>query len=168
MIVYAANNRNGLNVLRELKKMGVEIEYLLVHPKERGRYVEEIIEASEVSKDRIFVWNKNKIEVLKGILFAKTSRVLFSVNFGYIIPKEILDMFELPINLHMAYLPYNKGSHPNVWAIVEKTPAGVTIHRMTESVDGGEIFAQMIVEVEPWDTGKSLYEKLEKASIKLV
>ena len=30
-ITYAANNRNGLNVLQELKAQGVEIEYLILH-----------------------------------------------------------------------------------------------------------------------------------------
>jgi len=168
MIVYATNNRNGLNVLKELKNMKVDIEYLIVHPKDKGKYVEEIARASEIGRERIFYWDERKLDDLKAMLFTKSSEVLFSVNFGYIIPKEILNMFELPLNLHMSYLPYNKGRHPNVWSIVERTPAGVTIHRMTEKIDGGEIYAQMKVEVEPWDTGKSLYEKLEKASIELV
>ena len=167
-IVYAANNKNGFNVLLELRKMSVEIEYLIVHPKSKGRYVDEIIDASGLEIEKVIFWDKNNIDKITKKLSAKCSDILFSVNFGYIIPAHILQMFRLPINLHPGYLPYNKGAHPNVWAIIEETPAGVSIHRMTEEVDKGEILAQMEVEVQPWDTGKSLYEKLEKASIELV
>ena len=46
------------------------------------------------------------------------------------------------INLHISYLPYNKGSHPNFWSFVEKTPKGVTIHEIDKKVDNGPIIAR--------------------------
>ena len=42
----------------------------------------------------------------------------------------------------MSYLPYNKGSHPNYWSFIDKTPAGVTIHEINEAVDSGKIIFQ--------------------------
>ena len=46
------------------------------------------------------------------------------------------------INLHISYLPFNKGSHPNFWSFVENTPKGVTIHEIDRGVDTGPIIYQ--------------------------
>lgn len=167
-ITYATNNKNGLNVLKELKKQNIEIEYLIIHPEEKGKYVEEIIKESNTKKENIITWNKENTEEIFKKLKYKKSEILLSVNFGYKIPKEILEIYKKPINLHLSYLPYNKGSNPNVWPIIENTPAGVTIHEMTEKIDGGRILYQEKVEKDITDNGKTLYEKLEKKSVEII
>jgi len=51
-----------------------------------------------------------------------------SVLFDYILKPDFLGMFPGgTINLNPALLPYNRGQYPNVWSIVEGTPAGATI-----------------------------------------
>lgn len=91
-----------------------------------------------------------------------------SAFFGYIIRRPIIDLFPHGIvNLHTSLLPQNRGSYPNVWTIVDRTPAGVTMHLVDEGVDTGPILAQASVKVSPNDTGKSLNAKLESAMIKL-
>src|SRR5690606_31461343 len=62
---------------------------------------------------------------------------------------------------------WNRGAHPNVWSIVEGTPAGVTLHHVDDGVDTGDIIAQRRIPVEPTDTGQSLYARLEQASVEL-
>ncbi len=64
-------------------------------------------------------------------------------------------------------MPFNRGAHPNVWSIVEDTPAGVTLHYIDEGVDTGDTIAQRRVPIEPIDTGETLYRKLEKACVGL-
>lgn len=167
-IVYACNNRNGYLVLKELKKQNVNIEYLILHPKEDLKYYDEIKSEANLEKEKIFFWGKNCKDYIIEKLKDKKSSILFSVNFAYKIPKEILCLFQLPINLHTSYLPFNKGMNPNVWSIIDKTPAGVSIHKMTDNIDGGEILFQEEIEVNSYDTGKTVYEKLENASIKLI
>lgn len=71
------------------------------------------------------------------------------------------------LNLHPSYLPYNKGANPNVWSIVEGTPAGATLHFIDPGVDTGDIVAQMTVPVEPVDTARTLYGNLERACVTL-
>jgi methionyl-tRNA formyltransferase len=94
----------------------------------------------------------------------------YIVSYGYrhIVPESIL---ELPIkgclNLHPSLLPFNRGANPNVWSIVDGTPAGVTLHYMDDGVDTGKIVAQREVEQTFADTGKSLYERLEDAQVTL-
>ena len=63
---------------------------------------------------------------------------LISFGFRYIIDKKILDSFKKrAINLHVSYLPWNRGADPNLWSIYENTPKGVTIHQIDSGVDTG-------------------------------
>ena len=63
------------------------------------------------------------------------------------------------INFHMSFLPYNRGKNPNVWPIIEGTPAGVCMHYIDSGIDTGKIIARKEVPVEMIDTGKTLYNK---------
>lgn len=93
---------------------------------------------------------------------------VISCGYRHIVPEEILAIPEEGcLNLHPAYLPYNRGANPNVWSIVEGTPAGVTLHWMDDGIDTGDIVARRQVELEFSDTGKTLYEKLEDAQVDL-
>jgi methionyl-tRNA formyltransferase len=90
------------------------------------------------------------------------------VLFDYIVPPDVMALFPRGVvNLHPSYLPYNRGQYPNVWSIVEGTPAGVTLLFMDRGIDMGDVIAQTQVTVEPVDTGESLYRKLEQAGLEL-
>jgi methionyl-tRNA formyltransferase len=94
--------------------------------------------------------------------------LLVSCGFDHRVPPEVLDVPpEGAVNLHPAYLPYNRGRNPNVWSIVNGTPAGVTIHYMDEEFDTGEIIARRRVETAFDDTGRSLQRCLEEAAVDL-
>lgn len=87
------------------------------------------------------------------------------VSYGYrhIIPKEILNTVKNPIiNLHISYLPFNRGSHPNYWSFKEKTKKGVTIHFIDQGIDTGPILIQKEVEFNLNDTLNSSYLKLKQ------
>ena len=47
------------------------------------------------------------------------------ISYGYnkiINERYLKKLIRPPINLHISYLPYNRGSHPNFWSFVDKTP----------------------------------------------
>lgn len=46
------------------------------------------------------------------------------------------------VNLHIAYLPWNRGADPNFWSWRDGTPKGVTVHWIDAGVDTGDIIAQ--------------------------
>lgn len=97
-----------------------------------------------------------------------TPELLVSVGFDHLVPPEILDVpSEGAINLHPSYLPHNRGKSPNVWPLVEGTPAGVTLHYMHAEFDTGDIIAQKQVEATFSDTGKTLHQRLEDAQFEL-
>ncbi|MHC5002850.1 MAG: formyltransferase family protein, partial [Planctomycetota bacterium] len=58
-----------------------------------------------------------------------------------------------------------RGGYPNVWSIIDRTPAGATLHYIDEGVDTGPVIAQRRVEVGPTDTGATLYRRLERACV---
>ena len=74
------------------------------------------------------------------------------ISFGYrhIISKRILHKIKIPvINLHISFLPWNKGAHPLFWSFYDGTPCGVSIHMLDEGIDTGEIIYQKIVDINP-------------------
>lgn len=72
------------------------------------------------------------------------------------------------INLHISLLPWNKGSYPNLWSIIENTPKGVTIHYVSEGIDEGDILLQKEVDLdEDRETLSSSYDKLHTEIQKL-
>jgi len=86
------------------------------------------------------------------------------VSYGYkfILKSNIINNSLNPIiNLHISYLPYNRGAHPNYWSFVDKTPKGVSIHKIDRGVDTGPIFIQKKVNYTKKDTLNSFYIKLK-------
>ena len=70
------------------------------------------------------------------------------VSYGYrhILKKEVIESSNAPIiNLHISYLPWNRGAHPNFWSFYDCTPSGVTIHLIDKGVDTGAIIYQKYV-----------------------
>jgi methionyl-tRNA formyltransferase len=91
----------------------------------------------------------------------------FLVSYGYrhILRKDILDVFPgRAINLHISYLPWNRGADPNFWSFIEDTPKGVTIHYLDEGVNTGDIIVQEKMEFDSdRETLATSYEKLQTA-----
>ena len=87
------------------------------------------------------------------------------ISFGYrhIIRPSIIREFEgRLLNLHISYLPWNRGAGPNVWSFIEKTPKGVSIHLMDEGIDTGDIIFQNKVFLRNSDTLKHTHGILEE------
>lgn len=87
---------------------------------------------------------------------------LISYGYRYIIKENILSLFgDNAINLHISYLPWNKGADPNFWSIIENTKKGVTIHILDNGLDTGDIIFQKEVEFNDQDTLATSYDKLK-------
>lgn len=168
-VVAFVNNRVGAAVVQQLAaNPSSELVGLVLHPQNRSQFREEIIAASSLRADRTL--GAEDLSTSRGVSWLSSLRpeIGCSAYFGYILPGSVLDLFPLGVfNVHPGLLPYNRGSFPNVWSIVEDTPAGVTIHRMDEGVDTGPIVTQQLVAKRITDTGETLYRRLEDASTQL-
>jgi len=92
------------------------------------------------------------------------------VSFGYrhIIKKPVIERYkDKIINLHISYLPWNRGASPNVWSFAEKTPKGVSIHLVDEGIDTGDILFQRKVFLKKSHTLKQSHNILLKEVQKL-
>ena len=92
-------------------------------------------------KDIAFVDNiRTKITNFKNI---KKYDLIICFGYRHVINENIINRFLKPIiNLHMSYLPFNKGAHPNFWSFIDETPKGVSIHLIDKNLDTGRIIYQ--------------------------
>lgn len=94
---------------------------------------------------------------------------ILSIHFPYIIPQSVLDIPHVgTLNLHPAYLPYNRGWHTPTWSIIDGTPYGATLHWVEESLDSGDIAMQSRVDILPEDTADTLYQRVLAAEVQLM
>jgi methionyl-tRNA formyltransferase len=103
------------------------------------------------------------MEPLDEAFFART-RIDFLVAHGYrhILRPSVLDRFpRRAVNLHISYLPWNRGADPNLWSIIENTPKGVSIHYLDAGIDTGDLIAQKAVEFAPGETLRTSYTRLQ-------
>lgn len=100
----------------------------------------------------------------------KKQDICFLVSHGYrhIITADIIQAFAgRIINLHIAYLPWNRGADPNFWSFIDDTPKGVTIHFMDKGIDTGDIIAQKEVSFPDTVTLRESYDILQKEILAL-
>ncbi|WP_051079665.1 formyltransferase family protein [Methylosinus sp. LW4] len=97
--------------------------------------------------------------------YIRTSDIKFIVSYGYrhILRKEMIEAVSgRVINLHISYLPWNRGADPNFWSFVDGTPKGVTIHYVDDGIDTGDIIAQKLIEFDTdVETLSTSYHRLQ-------
>jgi methionyl-tRNA formyltransferase len=166
-VIFFGNNKVAPEVARAIRETGDSIVGLVLHPDVKRKFGKEIIQACGNVNVQLDGSKLEEQEVLQSIA-ALHADIGVSAFFGYILRQPLLELFPQGVlNVHPALLPYGRGANPNVWSIVDRTPAGVTIHYIDSGVDTGDIIAQREVTIEPVDTGETLYRKLERASVEL-
>lgn len=168
-IVFAGDRDIAVNILDFLTNQDVEISALLLPDKSTATHDRELISlSSHLSQERILRGEQFRED--KGIHLLKDINpdYILAIHFQFIIPIEVLDIPNHGVvNLHPAYLPYNRGWHTPSWAIWEQTPYGATLHFMDDKIDAGDIIARQKVTKSPGDTADSLYAKAKKAEFEL-
>ncbi len=81
-------------------------------------------------------------------LDAETYDLGLVVAYGRIIPEAVLNRRPL-INVHYSLLPKYRGAAPMQWAILSgDQTSGVTLMRVREEMDAGEIYDQVTIEID--------------------
>ncbi len=163
-IVYAGDRDISVWVLRFIIKQGVKPVALMIPDENKATHAQELVPlCNYLDNSRILKGDQFRTESGISLLERLNPDYITCVHFPYIVPKEVL---EIPkhgvINLHPAYLPYNRGWHTPSWAILEGTPYGATLHFMDEGIDTGDIIHQKQIEILPNDTADTLYKRVMK------
>jgi methionyl-tRNA formyltransferase len=129
----------------------------------------DIINLSVEKKYPLFIGNprgQKSFDLIKD----KTVDILLSVNYLFIIEKDLINLpSKLAFNIHGSLLPKYRGRTPHVWAIINnESNTGVTAHVIDEKCDTGPIIKQILVPIEPNDTGAIILEKYAKIYYPLI
>lgn len=132
-----------------------------------------ILLISELKHDKIFSFLSERGKVNwtgEKLLLENVISYDWIISYGYrhIISQQIINAIKNPIiNLHISFLPFNRGAHPNYWSFKENTPKGVSIHFIDGGIDTGPILIQKKCNFTKSDTLVTSYLKLKNEIEKL-
>jgi methionyl-tRNA formyltransferase len=111
--------------------------------------------------------HKNK-QILR-LLGKKKIQLGISTGFSNLIRKKFLNQFkEGVINIHPAFLPFNKGSHAAFWSILNSNPYGSSLHYMNERFDCGHIIDRIKIKNDLFKTAEDIFAESRIAGINLL
>jgi methionyl-tRNA formyltransferase len=165
---FAGDREVAVRCLSFLIESGARPEALLVSSPDRATHAEELLAISGLGLDRVLVGRRFRETEGVDLLRSLDLDYVVGVHFPYILPETVLALPRLGVvNLHPAYLPYNRGWHTASWAILDKTPIGATLHFMDSGLDTGDIITQREIEIRPYDTGQTLYQRVLDLEVEL-
>ncbi|HTL70435.1 MAG TPA: methionyl-tRNA formyltransferase [Candidatus Eisenbacteria bacterium] len=88
--------------------------------------------------------------------------VLVVIDYGHILRRGLLEIPRLAaLNVHASLLPRHRGAAPVQWALIEgDAETGVSVIRMTEKLDAGDVVAQRKREIRGSDDAATLEKAL--------
>lgn len=93
--------------------------------------------------------------------------LVISMHCKQIFPGELIRSVRC-VNVHPGYNPANRGWYPQVFALLNNTVVGATIHEMDEFLDHGMIICRETVSIYPTDTSKEIYDRIIIKEIELL
>lgn len=162
-ILYFGSSAFSVPALHSLSPLTTHVVTRKAKPKGRGYLTEAgaVKEAAEELHLPVI-----EIESFKGedpqALRELSPDLVVVVSFGLIIPKWFLDVPSLgAINVHPSALPKYRGPSPIQWAIWNgEAETAISIIRMNEKMDAGNILFQEKVVLEVDEDSRSLSERL--------
>ena len=168
-IAFAGDRDVAVQVLDYLKDQNAAPLALMVSKPELATHAEALRErCAGLDEDRVLVGDAFRSPRGIALLRELELDLVIGVHFPYLVPPEVLAIpREGVLNLHPAFLPWNRGWHTPSWAILDGTPIGATLHFMDAGVDSGDIVHQRPLAVLPGDTADSLYRRLRELELEV-
>lgn len=166
-IIFFGSSDFAVPSLKKLLNTKHKISCVVTQPdKGKGRGLQKSYTAvKNVADDyRLKAYQPDKINNQESIRYLKDlSPDLFVViAYGQILSSMILSIPNIfAVNLHASLLPQYRGAAPINWAIINgDTQTGLTIIKMNEMMDRGEIILRKAVDIDKTDTTVTLEKKL--------
>ncbi len=117
------------------------------------------------------VYQPESINIPEGVAKLREWRpdLLVVAAYGQILNNDVLSTTPHGgINVHASLLPKYRGAAPIAWAIYHgEKQTGVTIIKMSVSLDAGDMLAQEAVDIDPYETAGKLEARLAPLGAKL-
>ena len=168
-IAFAGDRNISVSVLKFMLSKNVSPLALIVPDEERASHSEQLITSCSFLASK-HIMRGSSFKTAEGIAVLRELDLdyIICIHFPYIIPEPVLSIPRYGvINLHPAFLPFNRGWHTPSWSIFEDTPIGATLHFMDEGIDTGDIICQESLSKRPDDTAHSLYKKVNMLELKI-
>ena len=166
-IVFMGTPDFAVPSLKALVDAGHEVPLVLTQPdrpKGRGNRIaySEVKEAALALNLPLYQPQNLKDEESAERIGKEKPDVIAVAAFGQLLPKQILDIPRLCcVNVHASLLPKYRGASPIQWTVLNgDKEGGVTIQKMAEGLDTGDILSQRSLELATDETAGSLFEKL--------
>lgn len=156
-IVFFGKGERGKVCLEELVEIGYDIPLVVSHAVPYNRNLEFYQTVMKHKLDYFCrdIMNYNELQpILRGI----GADVFVLAGYGKILKKDVLDIPKImTINLHAGKLPEYRGSSPMNWALIngERTFT-ITIIKVDEGIDTGDILMESTYNIRPDDTIREL------------
>jgi UDP-4-amino-4-deoxy-L-arabinose formyltransferase/UDP-glucuronic acid dehydrogenase (UDP-4-keto-hexauronic acid decarboxylating) len=166
-VVFAYHDM-GCTGIQALLDAGYDIEAIFTHPDNAGENHFFGSVARLAAEQGITVYAPEDVNHPLWVdrIQAMTPEVIFSFYYRNLIGNDILGLAPKgAFNLHGSLLPKYRGRAPLNWVLVNgEKETGVTLHRMVQRADAGDIVAQQAVTITDSDVALSLHRKLCSAS----
>ncbi|OIO32907.1 MAG: methionyl-tRNA formyltransferase [Candidatus Omnitrophica bacterium CG1_02_40_15] len=165
-IVFFGSSNFAVPILGELAK-NENIVLVITQPdRQKGRSLKIAPTAVKLKAGElgIKIFQPVKVNSKESIEFLKkfNADLFIVVSFGQMLSKPVLSLPKLYcLNIHASLLPKYRGAAPINWAIANgEKETGVTIMRMNEKLDEGDVILKKILPVSEQDNAVTLSEKL--------
>ena len=174
-IVFMGTPDFSVPVLEELIKAGHQIGYVVTQPdraRNRGKKIQYSPVKELALQHEIPLLQPERIKMDQEVvrtLRAYMPDIIVVVAYGQIIQKEILDLPRYGcVNVHASLLPKLRGASPIQHAILQgETVTGVTIMKMEEGLDTGDMLSKVEIPVDG-KNGAQLHDALSRAGAELL
>tara|TARA_B100000795_G_C22718404_1_gene406413 strand:- start:227 stop:1147 length:921 start_codon:yes stop_codon:yes gene_type:complete len=104
---------------------------------------------------------RNITESIENIIKSIKPDLIISSYFRGILKKKIWSSSKIAtINIHPSLLPLYRGPVPTAWGLMNlENFFGVSIHKINDTIDGGDIYAQEKFKIKKDETGYELYNR---------
>ncbi|MCI8995791.1 MAG: methionyl-tRNA formyltransferase [Lachnospiraceae bacterium] len=172
-VAFATCVQLGLSCIEEIYKIGGHLDLMITLKDEKAKhksgriYLDSI--ASEQDVPLLKINHINDLEVLQAIRDYHIDW-LFIIGWSQIAGREIL---EAPtygcIGMHPTLLPEGRGRAAVPWAILKGlNRTGVSMFKLDQGVDTGDILGQGVIEIGPRMTATELYQKVDEMHVELI
>ncbi|HHU75017.1 MAG TPA: methionyl-tRNA formyltransferase [Clostridiales bacterium] len=172
-MAFATCVQLGLSCIEEIYRIGGELDLLITLKDEKAKnksgriYLDDIAKKYKVPLLKIN--NINDLEVIEAL---KKHEIdwLFIIGWSQIAKKAVLGTPSKGcIGMHPTLLPVGRGRAAIPWAILKGLKqTGVTMFKLDEGVDTGDIIGQGIIEMDENTTATELYKKVNDMHISLI
>lgn len=151
----------GYNTLQALIDLDHEVVLAVTHPASEQSYkaiwtasVEDLAREHGIP---VHITEKVDAETIDVVKRAEPDVIVVNSWYSWMPP----ELYDLPphgtLNLHDSLLPKFTGFSPVLWALISgESEFGLTVHRMDEGLDTGDILIQRSLPIGPTDTGTEL------------